>query len=431
MELCPTNKCNTLMKFFVSNNKIPHLANPDQAHSIFKTIFDDLLDANKWIEEAKASDPDFYHLKMKTIRKEEDIPLCSHLQSEYVDSTVIDHIKKKSVFLSTYTIYLLDKTITIHFIFEKGYLDKKWKEPNIQMMNSYVDNMLLWLHVSNKHTTDTCANKLDIYIYLTSLEKNIPNTENMVISSNHVNTGVTTSCPLNGEIAIYRLEEWFKVFIHESIHTLGLDFSKMDVQVSEDKLRETFYIPTPILLFEAYTEFWARVINALIVSFRWSDGEVTSFLLSADFLLAYERIHSAFQMNKLLTHMKLEYADLYTDPTLLERYKEETNAFVYYIITAILMSNYPEFIQWCSTNHDYLIQFKLTDENQIAFCGYIGIHFNSNPMLQMVKSSSKLYSKISILSKSKKSKKIDTIIKSLRMCLFEVKYKPVKCSTFS
>ena len=426
MELCPTNKCNTLMKFFISNNKIPHLANQEQAHPILKTIFDDLLDANKWIEEAKAADPEFYHLKMRTIRKEEDIPFCSHLQSSYVDSTVVDHIKKKSVFLSTYTIYLLDKTITIHFIFEKGYIDKKWKEPNIQMMNSYVDNMLLWLYVSNKHITDACANKLDIFVYLTSLEKNIPKTENDVISPNHVNTGITTSCPLNGEIAIYRLEEWFKVFIHESIHTLGLDFAKMDVKVSEDKMRETFYIPTPILLFEAYTEFWARVMNAVIVSFRWSEGDFTSFLYFVDFLLAYERVHSAFQMNKLLTHMKLEYVDLYTDPSLLDRYKEETNAFVYYIITTILMSNYPEFIRWCSTNHDNLMQFKLTNENQLAFCEHITTHFNSPIMLQIVKSSSKLYSKISILSKSKRSKKMDTIIKSLRMCLFEVKYKPVK-----
>ena len=419
-------KCNTLMKFFISNNKIPHLANQEQAHPILKTIFDDLLDANKWIEEAKAADPEFYHLKMRTIRKEEDIPFCSHLQSSYVDSTVVDHIKKKSVFLSTYTIYLLDKTITIHFIFEKGYIDKKWKEPNIQMMNSYVDNMLLWLYVSNKHITDACANKLDIFVYLTSLEKNIPKTENDVISPNHVNTGITTSCPLNGEIAIYRLEEWFKVFIHESIHTLGLDFAKMDVKVSEDKMRETFYIPTPILLFEAYTEFWARVMNAVIVSFRWSEGDFTSFLYFVDFLLAYERVHSAFQMNKLLTHMKLEYVDLYTDPSLLDRYKEETNAFVYYIITTILMSNYPEFIRWCSTNHDNLMQFKLTNENQLAFCEHITTHFNSPIMLQIVKSSSKLYSKISILSKSKRSKKMDTIIKSLRMCLFEVKYKPVK-----
>jgi hypothetical protein len=421
MELSPTNKSNTLMEFFLSNNKIPHLANPEQAHPILQTILDDLLDASKWIEEAK-KDPEFYHLKMKTIREEDDIPLCSHLKSAYIDSTVVSHIKKKSVFLSTYTIYLLDKTITIHFIFEKGYLDPKWNEPNIQIMNSYVDNMLLWLHLSNKHTADTCANKLVIFVYLTSLEKNVPKTENTVISPNHVNTGVTTSCPLNGEIAIYRIEEWFKVFIHESIHTLGLDFSRMREKVSEDKMRETFYIPTPILLFEAYTEFWARVMNTLIVSFRWSEGESTSFLLFADFLLAYERVHCVFQMNKLLTHMKLKYTDLYTNHTLLDTYREETNAFVYYVITAILMSNYPEFIQWCSNNHTHLMQFKLTEENQLAFCEYIKTHFNTKMMLRMVKSSYRLYSKISILSKSKKSKKMQTIVKSLRMSLLEVSF---------
>ncbi len=246
--------------------------------------------------------------------------------------------------------------------------------------------------------------------------------ENEVISPNHVNTGVTTSCPLNGEIAIYRIEEWFKVFIHESIHTLGLDFSRMNVKVSEDKLREIFYIPTPILLFEAYTEFWARVMNTLIVSFRWSEGDSTSFLLFVDFLLAYERVHCVFQMNKLLTHMKLKYMDLYTNPTLLDTYREETNAFVYYVITAILMSNYPEFIQWCSNQQDDLMQFKLTEENQLSLCEYIKNHFNTKTMLQMVKHSSTLYSKISILSKSNKSKKIKTILNSLRMSLLEVKF---------
>jgi hypothetical protein len=120
--------------------------------------------------------------------------------------------------------------------------------------------------------------------------------------------------------------------------------------------------------------------------------------------------------------MKLQYMDLYTNPTLLDTYQEETNAFVYYVITAILMSNYPEFIQWCSNHHDYLIQFKLTEENQLAFCEYIKTHFNTKPMLKMVKYYSKLYSKISILSISSKSKKIKTIVNSLRMSLVEVNF---------
>ena len=196
----------------------------------------------------------------------------------------------------------------------------------------------------------------------------------------------------------------------------------MNVKVSEDKLREIFYIPTPILLFEAYTEFWARVMNVIIVSFRWSEGESSSFLLFVDFLLEYERVHCVFQMNKLLTHMKLQYTDLYTNPNLLDTYREETNAFVYYVITSILMSNYPKFLQWCSTQHDCSIQFKLTEENQLALCEYIKNHFNTKHMLQMVKHSSSLYSKISILSGSRKSKKIKTIANTLRMSLVEVKY---------
>ena len=120
--------------------------------------------------------------------------------------------------------------------------------------------------------------------------------------------------------------------------------------------------------------------------------------------------------------MKIQYADLYTNPTLLDTYKEETNAFVYYVITAILMSNYPELIKWCSDHHDSLIQFKLTEENQLSFCEYIKTCYNTKHMQQMVKSSSILHSKISILSMSNKSKKIKAIINTLRMSLIEVKY---------
>lgn len=421
MELHPTNKSNIFVDFFLRNNQIPHLDNQEDIHPILMQLYSHLLEAEKWLEDEKQKDPDFYHLSMMKIAKQEDIPLSSHLNSKYVEPHVITHVKENSVFLSTYTLNVLDKHILIHFVFEEEYLHPRWKEPDIKTIHSYVDNMLVWLYLANQFTSNQCATSLTIYIYLTNLEKKMPELIDTVIAPTHINTGVTTSCPVKGEIAIYRTEEWFKVFIHESFHTLGLDFSEMDTTQSESKIRELFHIPTPILLYEAYTEFWARVINVAFVSFKWSLHSESTFLCNVDFLLGYERIHCVFQMNKLLTHMNIQYEDLHTDPTLLDRYKEETNAFVYYVLTAILMNNYPKYIQWCNTNHSKLLQFKLTEDHQLAFCEYIKENYNTPAMTNAVTCSNKLLSKLSI-SKRKSAKK-KTILESLRMSLTEVLYK--------
>jgi hypothetical protein len=305
--------------------------------------------------------------------------------------------------------------------FEKKDLSKRWKEPNIQMINAQIDNIITWLHVANKYTTKICATELDIFIYLTSLEKKVPDLDEEIISAGHVNTGVTMSCPVShGEIIVYRHEEWFKVFIHESFHTLGLDFSSMMVDKSEAKLRDTFHIPTPILLFEAYTEFWARVLNILIFSFKLTMSNKDDFEKYAIFMLDYERVNSFFQMAKVLKHMKIEYQDLYTDVTLLDRYKENTNVFVYYVITSILLCNYPSFFNWCNQNNSKLLQFEQTEENQLSFCFYIQSHYNEKNMIGCINHAKRLLIKTTANSvKYPDNKNIKFILETLRMSLHE------------
>jgi hypothetical protein len=396
------------------------------ATPFLSVLWADMVEAHRWIEtEKKALGDDFYNLTMFEIKKESDVPMPISMPSgKFLGDDIFHHIKLKSVFNSTYTINVLEKKVVIHFVFEKKGLDKKWKEPNIRTINAYVDNMLLWFHVANKYTTKICAPVLTIFVYLTSLEKRVPELKGTVIAPTHVNTGVTNSCPMDGEIILYRHEEWFKVFIHESFHTLGLDFSAMDVMSSETKMRETFHIPTPILLFEAYTEFWARVINVLIVSFRWTDSSSKDsgvFEKYATFLLDYERVNCFFQMVKILSHMNIEYVDLYTDMTLLDRYKEESNVFVYYIITVILLNNYPLFIRWCGENNDKLLQFNQTNEQQLLFCTYIKTNFNTDTMMDGIRCSKTLFKKtFANHKKSPSNKKIKIILETLRMSLSEI-----------
>jgi len=407
----------------------------EETKTVLTQLYNEFAEAGAWLEKEKEKEEDFYHLQMMRIVDPSDIPMPD-LLTGWVDDEIAQHIRANSIFKSTYTFNLLGKSIIIHFIFEKNELDKKWQEPNIQQYNKHVDNILLWLNVALKHTTVECANDLTIFIYLTSFEKYLPKKKCEVLTKTNINTAVTNSCPIhNAKICIYRFEEWFKVFIHESFHTLSLDFSQMDISISQERIREQFHIPTEILLFEAYAEFWAKFINITMTALHLIDKksyvntkkEGTSEDLKEDFimyaiaLLDYERVHCFLQTVKILKHMNLTYPQLYNDATLLEQYKEETNVFVYYVITLIMINNYPKFIHWCYTHHQNLLQFKHTDEHQLALCAYIKENHNTPEILNGIKCSERLMHKLSIQNNSqvKKSKRVDYLLTNLRLSLCE------------
>ena len=78
-------------------------------------------------------------------------------------------------------------------------------------------------------------------------------------------------------------------------------------------------------------------------------------------------------MNKVLQFMNLRYDDLYTT-TQKTLYREDTNIFAYYIVTAILLMNYTHFIDWCYENNNHIpipITFSNTEENTIEFAKLI------------------------------------------------------------
>ena len=66
---------------------------------------------------------------------------------------------------------------------------------------------------------------VSIHLFMTDFKKEIPKSTVDVIDVMNVNSGLSDVCQRDSEIIIYRKEEWFKVFIHETFHSLGLDFS--------------------------------------------------------------------------------------------------------------------------------------------------------------------------------------------------------------
>ena len=211
-----------------------------------------------------------------------------------------------------------------------------------------------------------------IYLYFTSLEKKIPNSNIFILDEINVNTAFTTTCPKDSEIVVFRKEEWFKVFIHETFHAYGLDFARSEVSEFKLKIKSLFPINSDFDVYEAYTETWARIINCAFSSFNalGVDKNQNEFLSNLSFCLEIERMFALYQSIKMLGFMGLRYGDIHKKENGY-LYKENTHVFAYYIMTAIFLNDQQGFMLWCKKNNTSLLKFKSTPESFDSFATYI------------------------------------------------------------
>ena len=217
--------------------------------------------------------------------------------------------------------------ICIHFGFENS---KDTKNINKRMKLIVILFLFLQQYATIPH-------RLDIYIYLTSMKKQFPKTVNKILGWYEINTGLTYRH--GNKIYIFRKEEWFKVLIHEAIHCIGIDFSGFDAKI----LKKYFHLNYNIHVNEAYTEFWAEVIN--IVIFASPNKNAIKELI------CYEIQFKFIQIQKILRYMNMSYDDFFKANTT-NNFTEKSNVFAYYIITAIFMCQFEEFISWCYLHND-------------------------------------------------------------------------------
>ena len=337
------------------------------------TFFNSMTESYDAIKKIKRS-PKTFISKLSKIKIPEQIPKSDLLNSKYISHSVKKYITDHATIDLCYKFVINNKEYTIHFIL----LDEK-EMVNPEKYEIYIEKMMMWLHMSQSYVTGKCAEKsFTVYLYLTPFEKFLPECSITVIGPDNVNSGVAYACQDNGEIVIYRQEEWFKVFIHESFHALGLDFSTMKQDQLNKNIKYLFPIETEGNLFEAYTECWARIINCLFISFYTLDKRNSikerkeEFILTAEYCLQFEANFAVFQMVKVLQCMGLTYDHLYAADNRMELtrkllYKENSNVFAYYIITSILLSNYSYFISWCYENNLNLLEFTKTLSNLQSF----------------------------------------------------------------
>ena len=377
-----TKSSELLLAFFKNKQCIPYVKCNDKSIKIFRSLYSDICDADHFIQSVKnGNNNNHYKRSIRTIKSRNDLPNFNNFPRDVFTKEVQHHIDVNMKLILRYSLQMFNRKINIHFIIERADVDVEYEK-----YDKCVNSILMWSYILNKYSSIHCSKDWNIYLYFTSLEKQLPNKnihlQDNILNYNHINTGFTTTCPQISEIVIFRKEEWFKVFIHESFHNFALDFSDMNVSDLNKAVLAIFPVKSHGNLFEAYTEFWAEIVNISFCSYFYSkpghvDGFI-GFLSKVEMFLHYERIYSFFQLNKVLNYMGLTYKNLYskdkTSAVLRETlYKENTNIFAYYVVKCILINNYNGFLLWCYEHNGpgKIIQFSKTQQNLFDFYSFI------------------------------------------------------------
>ena len=272
--------------------------------------------------------------------------------------------------------------------------------------------ILQWIYIIQQYGSIKCSNTLSCYFYLTPFLKTLEEiTEdnkkgkniNQQINEYNVNSAFTYTCQKNGEIVIYREEEWFKVFIHETMHSFGLDFSNIGNNIDNITIKSIKSIfpglnsgtfPNGIRLYESYTEYYAELIHCIFCSVdknninninninntKQIEKKIIKHILKN---IDIERYFSVFQMVKILKKQGFTYNNLlFVDPykkllylteknISIPKWYETTAIFSYFIGKTILLFNYQYFIEWCKENNINILQFQYNRKTIINFYNFI------------------------------------------------------------
>ena len=356
----------------------------NKSDKIINILYNNIKEADKYVTNKQKST--CFNYNITKIDTKSQIPLPNIYDSHFFPNKIKKYIDEKSTYSLQFTCNIKNRFITVNFV-----LFEKITQELLFTLKQYIKLIYIWLHIVDSFSLKKCSNKLDVYIYLTSFKKELPNNQLLSIDSEHVNTAYTTGCQKETEIILYRKEEWFKVFIHETFHNFGLDFSNMSMHSVNKKLKTIFNVNVEFNLYESYCEFWGRTINTLMYSYQairptnrsstsvktgTSRKMVATFITRFNTDMQKECKHSLVQALKILDFLDLKYNHI------VEKkgeninicnylYKENTSVFSYYIITSLLMNNYSQFMYWCSKNNNLLIQFKKTPGNIDSYMAFI------------------------------------------------------------
>lgn len=339
----------------------------DFSPDVINTLYEALQNAQT---NSRQSPPVNYDTKH--IRTRNDIPFSSHFPSSSLEPRIVSHIYAFSRFITVVeTMVDMHSRLKIVFVVEKEMRPKL-----LERRIAHIRFLYLFLQSFIKKVFPST---FTVYLYLTSLPKELVVGANTVLGANEINTGMTIVD--HNEIVIYREEEWYKVLIHESFHALGIDFARLDTKQTggQNMIKSMFYVNSTILLSEAYTEFWANLLNLLFVSF-FDTVTKKEFTQRFKVSLKEEKKFKLLQLVKVLDYMGMEYSEFFSNPH--NRFSEDTNVFAYYVLGGILVFYAEAFMFFCRLKNTHsLLQSNHSVAYITEFCKFIQLHYRSVPLL--------------------------------------------------
>jgi hypothetical protein len=319
-----TEPSKKIQNFLKKNISIPEFHLSEKASAVIQILL-------KQATNAHLINPDY-----TIVSEDTDAPKGSSY--DFMEQSIRTHIEGLKKRVTQVKLNVGKRVYTIFFIIPIGTADD---------IDKYVKKINTWLQVATLYAKPDCSKEVTVYLYLTDLKKVLPKKDGITLDPENANTAFTTSCQPKTEIILYRREEWFKVFIHESFHNLGLDFAGENVK---ETLFRIFPIKSEFKLYETYTEMWAELMNIIFITVEENTSE--PILKKLEKYIQMERKFSLFQSAKILNHFGITYKDLFekTADEMRKKYKEDTEIFCYFILKTLLMYNCNDFIEWL---HDH------------------------------------------------------------------------------
>ena len=272
-----------------------------------------------------------------------------------VDHTIRASIQASNKYSINAVLTIGKRTYNLFFVFpsQSTTISNSVRGKHFAEVRDFLKRAHIWLSIAYHYASPQCSSEVDVYLYMTPQKKVLPTSSTDSVSPVHINTALTTSCSQKTEIILYRREEVFKVFIHESFHNLGLDFSGFPGanDMAKQVIAGIFPIQSELCIYESYCEMWAELVNIVIsdvVAHPRRRGFETAWPAIMHDINA-ERRFTMFQVAKLLTHNNMKYADLMKPGN---SYREKTEAFSYFVLKSIMMFHCDDFLAWCFQNND-------------------------------------------------------------------------------
>jgi hypothetical protein len=385
----------------------------------------------QWIEDSEKS---FEKIEIdeSILDKTNELPKGKYYY--HIPYKIKHHIENMNWVGKKYTFPIKNRIFTIYCIhptdsFQTENKIYKWFES----IKKYIYS---WLYIACMQSNEECSKNMNIYLYFNDFKKQFPEKKE-VLGENHINTAYTFACKINengnNEMYLYRKEEWFKVFIHETFHSFSLDFSNINnnmLKKIDKQIMQIFPLHLDVRFYETYTESWAEILNIIYVVYFSQTNKKMSKIIEC---LKMEQIYSLFQMIKILKYNEISYNELYenNEKAKMKRiynYKEYTPVFSYYILKCICMMNVGEFIEWSYITNRRSLSFtnhalSNIEINMNLFVEFIKKRYNKTHFLRGIKHMENYYDLIlnhcmNNKTNTKTNKNMFFILHNLRMSMF-------------